>query len=524
MCCEIVKLARTLPGIKICVTTAYDWYFSMFLMPIFWSVQPEDSKHIRSYNVKDRLLKFVNGSQIQFRAFDDASRIKGWDAHVIWIEEASEIGDGINEKARDIFIALNQRLRSVRPAYPLRMYVTQNPKGHNWVWSYFIKEEPGKPQPLGDYGKKIVFGHTPKGEEKYYCEWEKRDENGDIYYTIACPSRSNDFIPVGYINSMLGTMVGSPGLQQRMVEGLFSPINELVYEYPIYSEYTHLVDYYNFLKTWEIPYIPSWWPVIVGIDPGGSRSPWAVEFYVQVPDESHWICFDEIYIAGATWEEIADLIIEKSNPFGKGKGEGENGTGFRSIQYFSDPIASKQSMGPTMEKITEWFAEKGLSLEQPKGYSIGGAISHLQSFIKPDDAYPSPYHPSEQQLQNADKSMYWEIGLAGIYYLTNVPGKNEMENHEGIKINPNGHAAPGNIAEKKVYRWDNAKMRPTKEAEEGLSPLMSDKVLARDNHAQTAEQFSFLAKYPRKPDKVKHPTQAKPINRYGNREKRRGLG
>ncbi len=142
MCAEMMRQLRTYPGIQIVVVTAFDYYFDEFLMPIWNQVLPDDSPHIKSFNRKSRSVVLTNGSRIRFKAYDDPDKIKGWQAHRIWIEEGSEIGDGNNDKAREIWKALLMRLRATKPGYALEMYVTQNPKGHNWLWSIFIKDEP----------------------------------------------------------------------------------------------------------------------------------------------------------------------------------------------------------------------------------------------------------------------------------------------------------------------------------------------------------------------------------------------
>ena len=352
MCIEMVKLLRCYPGIKIVVVTAYDYYFDEFLMPIWNSVIAEDSPHIKSHNRKSRSITFINGSNIRFKAYTDADRIKGWQAHVIWIEEGSEIGEGNNDKAYQIWNALLMRLRATRPAYDLRTYITQNPKGHNWLWRIFIKNEPTKPQLLGDVGRDTIYDYDKAGEPLYYTEWEKVGASGETFYTISCPSRSNTFLAEGYVDSMLSGMADDPGLRQRMVEGKFNPVNTLVYDYPIFSERTHVVDYDKFLEHWDIDEVPRWWRVVVGIDVGGTRSPWAVEFYCQTED-GHWVAFDEIYQPNLVYDDICERIKAKVE-------------GFENVSYWIDPISSQHKGGATLIKLEEEFRFRGLHVNPPR--------------------------------------------------------------------------------------------------------------------------------------------------------------
>lgn len=467
---EVLKDLRTHAGMKYVCAIPYDYYADEFLLPIWWQVLPEDSAHIKRWNAKTRSLTLTNGSTFRIKAYDDPEKIKGWEAHRIWIEEGSEIGDGNNDKALQIWNALLMRLRAAKPAYEPRVLVTQNPKGHNWVWKVFIKNEPTAPQPLGDIGKKTVFGKTADGFDRYYKEWEKVSANGDVFYTIATGTTANAYVPPGYVSTMLGQMADTPGLRQRMVEGEFNPINTLVYDYPIYSERTHVVDYQRFLEYWEIDEVPDWWRIVVGIDCGGQRSPWAIEYYCQTED-GHWVCFDEIYQTGLTWGEIADLILEKSARFSR-------------IEYWIDPISSNQKQGPTSDTIKAEFAARGLPTKQPKGYNKMGGIARVQNFLNRDHTQACPY--LDDILNEADDgTALWEVGKAQLYYLTNVPGKHTAKN-------PCGHAAPGNVAEKTVYRWDSTKNREPKATEEGLTPVQSEKLIDRDDHAQTAEMFMAL--------------------------------
>ncbi len=509
MCAEMIRQLRVYPGIEIVVVTAYDFYFDEFLMPIWFTVMPEDSPHVKSYNKKSRSFIMTNGSRIRFKAYDDPEKIKGWRCHRLWIEEGSEIGDGNNDKARDIWGMLLTRLRATRPSYPLEVYVTQNPKGHNWLWGLFIKDEPTKRQPLADVGQDTIFAYDSAGEPRYYTEWEKVTEKGEVFYTIACPSMSNAFIPEGFIDSMIANYGDDPGTRQRMVEGKFSPINTLVYDYPIYSDRTHMIDWQRFLEYWEVDEIPKWWRVVVGIDVGGSRSPWAVEFYVQT-EEGHWVCFDEIYQPGLTWDEICDRIKDKSE-------------GFENITYWIDPISSQHQQGPTNTTVQVEFRHRGIGTNTPKGYNKHGGIGRVQNFLRRDHSIPCPY---KDDILNEDENgdPYWENGHAQLYYLTNMPNRVTIQN-------PEGRSAPGNIKEKGVYRWDQAKARASRATEEGLSKMLSTKLIDRDDHGQTAEMFFALGVNPiaertksetavRKRSQVDQPN-VKPIM-YGRQPKKWG--
>lgn len=513
LCAQMLWFLKTYPGIKIVVTTAYDYYFPEIILPKWREVLDEDDPFIASQNIKERSYRMINGSEIRFHAYDDPEKVKGWEAHIIWIEEAAEVCNGNNYLAFSLWQMFITRLRAKPNHYPRMIYVSQNPKGHNWVWKIFIKPEPAAPQTLGDIGLITVYGQDSKGNNLLYREWEKTDAAGNTFYTIACPSYSNVHLAAGYVATMMSQHEGDKGKTDRMIEGLWSPINSLVYEPPFYAEATHCIPYQTFLDRWEYDEIPNWLRVVVGIDCGGARSPWAVEYYLQAEDNT-WVCFDEIYLVQGGWDDIAQKIKEKHKQYG-----------FTNIAYWIDPQSSNMTSGPRSEMIKTEFAARGIPTDFPRGYNKRGAIERVRSFLQRDRTEPCPYLDDEESEDEAGEPQ-WMIGKSRLYYLKDVPGKPKQHNlgdGKTVVLNPEGHAAPGNIHEKTVYRYDETKNREAKEAEEGLSPKKSEKLMDRDDHAQTAEFFAFLGIAPltkeerhRKPPKAQYATPPQ----YGKRQRR----
>lgn len=456
MCVQMIWFALTFPGIHEYVICPYDYYFDEFLMPTWTSIVPFDDYRITSYNKQKHILNWINGSRTTFKSFDEGAKVKGFECHIVWIEEASELGDANNEKAMQIWTALLMRLRApdkiyngkIVLRYQRRVYVTQNPKGHNWVWKLFVKNSPD-----GEIGSVVELPPSqsePKGS--IMSVWNYQAPNGDSYYTIATASTDNPFLPVGYVETMLDTMAATPEVKARMVEGKFSPIHGLVYPPSIFSPQTHVISRAVFLLRWEITDIPAWWPVYVGIDPAGLKSPWAVEFYVETPD-GEVVCFDEIYKRDMTYAQIAPLILDKIAPF-------------NSVRCFIDPIMGRM-YGHNAETLQMEFRRYGIECRLPKGYGKANGIFRIYELLKLDKTRRSPYL-NDHELPNGS----YEIGAASLYYL------------EG--------AAVANLKEKEVYRFDSRRQRSVKEFEEGLTPYQSEKVVDRDDHAQTAEMFALL--------------------------------
>lgn len=482
MCVQMLMYLKTYPGIKILVTCPYDYFFVQTILPKWNEVLDPQDPFIAYRNVKDRTYVMTNGSRIEFHAFSDPENIKGWDAHIIWVEEAAQMGFGNNEIGEAILRALGQRLRAKPNNYPHIIYLTQNPAGHNYVWKKFIKPEPGAPQPLGDIGLITKWGERTKPDgtkqDLKFHEWEKIDSEGAVYYAVVCPSYANTHLDPKYISNMYGDVSDQPGERERMIEGMWTQINALVYEAPTFSTATHCIDYQAFMDYFEYDEIPPWLRVVVGIDCGGQKSPWAVEYYLETEAvegcPKHWVCFDEICQIGDTWNTIAELILEKQEKYG-----------FRNIQYWIDPQSGNHHSGPTQITIMEEFAARGISTQFPKGYNKHGGIDRVRSFLHRDKTIPCPYIEDNHTV-DAEGNVEYAIGMAKLYYLTNAPGKYHKDK------NPLAHAAPVNIAEKGVYRYDSEKMKEPKTSEEGLSPTINLKLIDRDDHTVTAEFFAFL--------------------------------
>ncbi|HUD11348.1 MAG TPA: hypothetical protein VMS08_02980 [Candidatus Saccharimonadia bacterium] len=489
----------------------YSYMIDEFFLPTLRTVLPDESPLIKQIKAKEGRYIMRNGAELRMKAYEDASRIRGWQCHRIYITEAAEIGDGNPYKAAEIFKALGERLRGSGD-YPLGVCMDQNPRGHNWSWKIFVK-----PNKLGDVGLETVC--PPDGyrlNEIRFREYEHTDAvSGDTYYTIAAGTSANPYLPKGYLDSMLAHRRDDPMMKARMIDGSFTPINALVYELPYYSKQSHIIDVYRFLQYWELdaydaitntPYddprdaIPRTWPLYLGIDSAGASSPWAVEFYVETPEDDfgqhHYICIDEMYFAakGMTWAGISMEIRrrttgltdqeEKDYP---SRVTGGINPGWQFVQYWIDPYHSKQQSGPNQEAIYDEFQRNGIPVQAPRGYNQAASVARVKEYLHRDRTLPCPYIDDfvddDPELPEEERALY-EIGCARLYYLGHRDGANPDDALLAY--------AKANIAEKQEYRMDNKKQRQASEAEEGLTPMGPEKIIDRDDHAQTAEMFAFL--------------------------------
>lgn len=92
------------------------------------------------YNKADKIIKFKNGSEILFSAFDDPERFKSLNLHWAEIEEASQIDD----------VSFKQLLGRLRNTYRgsnwhdfrYRLFAHTNPQSEKgWIWQRFVQQK-----------------------------------------------------------------------------------------------------------------------------------------------------------------------------------------------------------------------------------------------------------------------------------------------------------------------------------------------------------------------------------------------
>ena len=93
---------------------------------------------IAKYNDKDKVLKFVNGSTINFTYCDndkDLDRLQGVEYDIIFLDEATQLSEHQMK-------TITACLRGVNN-FPKRVYYTCNPGGHNYsgkiIWYFPLR-------------------------------------------------------------------------------------------------------------------------------------------------------------------------------------------------------------------------------------------------------------------------------------------------------------------------------------------------------------------------------------------------
>jgi len=216
-------------------------------------VELVSSPLVKKFNRSENVLTFFNGSQIIFRALEDAfHKIKSLNLGWFYIDELTEAND-------EIWLGLCGRLRRV--GFPHTGFGTSNPEGRDWAWKRFVA-----------------------------------DKSKDYFYVHA-PSTENSYLPPGYVQSLIDQYPSE--WVKRYVYGSFDTFEGLVYKE--FTERSHV--------------IPSYDPDdhhyrFIGVD-HGFRNPTAVLWGSVAPDGVVTI-YDEYYQNGMLVSEIAEIVKTKS--------------------------------------------------------------------------------------------------------------------------------------------------------------------------------------------------------------------
>lgn len=214
---------------------------------------------ILEHRIADMLIRIKapggKVSTIYFRQLEEADKFRSMNLSGFYIDEANQVSE-------EAFILLQGRLRGpgIRKGI-----ITTNPKGHDWIYRWFLRKDGFK---------------DPAAKSSYYL--------------IKAPSTENIHLPDGYLQSMLSTW--DDARIKREIEGSFDAFEGMVY--PEFSRDTHVVRPFR---------IPANWERHIRID-HGFRNPAAVLFFAISPEGEVYV-YKEIYVREWLIKEII-----KGNP------------------------------------------------------------------------------------------------------------------------------------------------------------------------------------------------------------------
>lgn len=207
-------------------------------------------------NEEKKVWIFHNGSRLLYRSADDPDSIRGLEVGGLWYDEGAK---SPSDEAWKIGIGrLSQR------GMPNRAYCTTTPKGHNWLYKFFVED--AKP-------------------------------DTDVIYSTTMDNRTN--LPEGYIESLEQQYSGAFYRQELLAQ--FVGFEGLVY--PEFSPISHIME----RGTKGLRHI-------AGVDFGYTNPTVFLAIAVDNDDCMH-VC-EEIYQSGRTLEQMKDEILRLHGKYG----------------------------------------------------------------------------------------------------------------------------------------------------------------------------------------------------------------
>jgi PBSX family phage terminase large subunit len=216
----------------------------------FLNIVPSDL--IKSYNKTEQHFIFHNNSELIFRSFDDANKLKSLNLGFAGIEE-------MTDTTEDIFKMLRTRMRQKN--MPGCVFGATNPGTFgNWVYKYFIE------QPI---------------------------DNSEVIYSV---SADNRHLPAEYLADLETLKKTNPEYYERMVMGKWGALEGLIYNFPMKQRIRELP---------EKKKIGRW---IAGLDFGFTHP---TAFIIIGIRENVYYVYEEIYKRQMTSGDIIEVIKAK---------------------------------------------------------------------------------------------------------------------------------------------------------------------------------------------------------------------
>lgn len=313
---------------------------------------------IQEYRVADGIVKIksVSGkiSNVIFRQLEEPDKLRSLNLSGFYIDESSQVSEAA-------FMLLQGRLRGAGLRKGL---LTSNPNGHDWQYSWFVKQD--------------LF--TDPEAKKQFC-------------LVKAPSTENVHLPDGYVQSMMQTW--SEERIQREIMGSFDAFEGMVYHE--FRRDVHVVQPFV---------IPKEWTRIVGID-HGHRNPAAWVWGAVDYDENIYI-YREFYEREWLIEEICKTgKAGKPSAGGQCKGEKIEGA-------FIDP-STRARRGKDGLSDWDWYRDY-----LPSDFPLLGAnnektagIDRVKSYLKLDPQTKKPklfmFNTCSNLIDEMSKYRYREL-------------------------------------------------------------------------------------------------------------------
>lgn len=260
-CVTVLTMAVLYPGDYL-ISRQFAPELNITTLKTFLEICPKELIH--EYRVADRIIKIKSSggkiSNIIFRQLEEPDKLRSLNLSGFYIDESSQVSE-------TAFMLLQGRLRG--PGLR-KGILTTNPNGHDWQYSWFVKQD--------------MF-NTEKAKTQFKI--------------IKAPSTENVHLPDGYVSGLMQTW--SPERIKREIEGSFDAFEGMVYHE--FRRDVHVIQ----------PFVvPKEWTRIIGID-HGYRNPTAWVWGAVDYDENIYI-YREFYEREWLIEEIVTGNKKKNKP------------------------------------------------------------------------------------------------------------------------------------------------------------------------------------------------------------------
>lgn len=372
-CVTMLTLALQYPGDYL-IARQFMPELKITTLKTFLEICPKEL--IDEYRVADGIIKLrASGgktSTIIFRQLEESDKLRSLNLSGYYIDEASQVSEAA-------FMLLQGRLRG--PGLR-KGFLTSNPNGHDWIYSWFVKQD--------------MF-NNPTAKEAYRL--------------IKAPSTENVHLPEGYVESMLASW--SPERIKREIEGSFDAFEGMVYH-----------EFRRDLHVIRPFVIPSDWTRVIGVD-HGYRNPSAWIWGAVDYDDNIYI-YREFYEREWLIEEIIKGNKKQNKPGILAMCKGENIT-----QARIDPSvrAVRGATGFTDWDVYQDNLPKDFPLMLANNDKTAG-IDRVKSYLKVQPSTNKPrlfiFDSCQNLIDEMSKYRYKE--------LTHTQQGKQAEKEEPVKV------------------------------------------------------------------------------------------
>lgn len=273
-------------------------------------------------------------STIYFRPLEEPDKFRSMNLSGFYIDEA-------NQCSEEAFMILQGRLRGrgIRKGI-----LTTNPKGHDWIYRWFVQKD-----------------------------FLKTEEAKKQMHLIKAPSTENIHLPEGYLQSMMSAW--DDARIKREIEGSFD-----AFEGQVYSDFRRDVHVVRPFR------IPASWERHIRID-HGYRNPAAVLFFAVSPEGDCYV-YRELYVR--EWL-IKEIVRGNKKEQKQGLTDYIKGAGsFKTAKIDPSTKARRGSNGASdYDEYRRHWPEELPVLQLAKN-DVQVGIDRVKSYLKPDQKTGKP--------------------------------------------------------------------------------------------------------------------------------------